>query len=113
MKESDNYIKLVTWSEEDGCYIGSIPGWLGNCCHGADEIEVYQELSAILDEWIEIYNKDQRSLPAATNRSYSGKFVLRTGADLHRTLALKALQGGESLNSYVVKKLQSVVRDSD
>lgn len=34
MKERDRYIKIVGWSDEDQCYIGSVPGWIGKCCHG-------------------------------------------------------------------------------
>ena len=34
MKERDRYLKIVEWSEEDQCYIGSVPGWIGKCCHG-------------------------------------------------------------------------------
>ncbi|HPR88104.1 MAG TPA: toxin-antitoxin system HicB family antitoxin [bacterium] len=113
MKESDRYIKIVEWSEEDGCYVGSVPGWIGKCCHGPDEIKVYQELTRILEEWIEIYRQDSRPLPAPTQRDYSGKFVLRTGPELHQALALKALHAGESLNNYVVKKLRSVIQDGN
>ena len=37
MKVADQYIKLVEWSEEDQCYVGSSPGFIGPCCHGKDE----------------------------------------------------------------------------
>ncbi len=33
MKKRDHYLKIVEWSEEDQCYVGSIPGWIGKCCH--------------------------------------------------------------------------------
>jgi predicted HicB family RNase H-like nuclease len=106
MKDRDRYLKIVEWSEEDGCYVGSVPGWIGKCCHGDDEAEVYRELCAIVDEWIEIYQKDGRPLPPPTSRDYSGKFLLRVGSDLHRMLAIRALADGESLNSFVVKSLK-------
>jgi predicted HicB family RNase H-like nuclease len=109
LKERDKYLKIVEWSEEDQCYIGSVPGWIGKCCHGNDEMKVYQELCEIVDEWIEIYEKDGQPLPPPTNKSYSGKFVLRTGSELHRALALKALYEGESLNSFIVKTLKEAV----
>lgn len=109
MKERDRYLKIVEWSEEDQCYIGSIPGWIGKCCHGSDEMKVYQELCIILNEWIKIYKKDGRDLPPPTNKRYSGKFVLRTGSDLHRLLVIRALNDGESLNNFIVKKLKKVV----
>jgi len=109
MKERDKYLKIVEWSDEDNCYIGSVPGWLGKVCHGESEIDVYTELCEIVDEWINIYKDDGRPLPAPTKKNYSGKFVLRTGPELHKLLALKALDNGESLNHYVVKKLKLLV----
>ena len=55
MKVNDRYLKIVEWSEEDNCYVGNVPGWLGKVCHGDDEISVYTELCTIVNEWIEIY----------------------------------------------------------
>ena len=34
------YLKVVEWSEEDGCYLGSAPPIIGHCCHGSSEAEV-------------------------------------------------------------------------
>jgi predicted HicB family RNase H-like nuclease len=110
MKPRDRYLKLVSWSIEDGCYVGSVPGWIDACCHGSDEAEVYRELCRVLDEWIEIYRKDGRPLPAPTNKRYSGRFVLRTGPEMHRALAVRALCEGESLNAFVVKSLKKSVQ---
>ena len=112
MKERDKYLKLVEWSEEDQCYVGSVPGWIGKCCHGNDETKVYRELCQIVDEWIETYKKDGYPLPSATaGKKYSGKFVLRTHPDLHQALAIRALNEGESLNNFVVKNLRRIVSD--
>jgi predicted HicB family RNase H-like nuclease len=112
MKSSDKYLKLVSWSEEDQFYVGSVPGWIGDCCHGDDEAAVYRDLCGIVNEWIAIYQKDGRPLPPPTNREYSGRFVLRTGPDMHRALAVRALGAGESLNSFVVKALRKSVGKS-
>lgn len=49
MKERDRYLKIVEWSEEDQCYIGSVPGWIGACCHGDNEEKVYHELCQIVE----------------------------------------------------------------
>ena len=37
---------------------------------------------------------------------YSGKFVLRTGPDLHQALSVRAMIEGESLNTFVIKTLK-------
>ena len=63
MKESSKYIKIVEWSEEDNCFVGSSPGLFLGGCHGDDELEVFEELQQIVDETIEIYLKEGRTLP--------------------------------------------------
>ena len=112
MRERDKYIKLVEWFEEDQCYIGSIPGWIGQCCHGQNEEEVYHELCQIIDEWIKIYQTDGMNLPNPTNKKFSGMFQLRLGSELHKILSLKAMQSGDSLNSFCIKAIkQSITSD--
>ena len=41
MKDSDRYVKIVEWSDEDQCYIGSSPGLFFGGCHGDDEQQVF------------------------------------------------------------------------
>ena len=107
MKRSDQYLKIVEWSEEDQCYVGTCPGLMMGGVHGNDEAKVYKELCAAVEEWIELYQKDGDVLPPATaGKEYSGKFVVRVGKELHQELALAALRRGESLNSLCVQMLR-------
>ncbi len=106
MKGSDRFLKIVEWSEEDGCYVGTCPGLMSGGVHGDIESEVYKELCEVVEEWIEIYKVDGEDLPKATaGKEYSGKFVLRVGKNIHKELAISALREGESLNSFCLKKL--------
>lgn len=110
MKKKDHYLKIVEWSEEDQCYVGSIPGWIGKCCHGDNEEDVYRQLCQILDEWIEIYENDNIPLPASiSGKKFSGKFQLRVDSDLHKALAIRAMQANESLNSFCGKILRKTI----
>src|SRR6187402_2116590 len=107
MKSNRQYVKLVEWSEEDQCFIGRVPGLALGGVHGRNESKVYEKLCNLVDEWIAIHAKDQAPLPPATaGKSYSGKFNLRVGEELHEKLTLESLKVGESLNSYVVKVLR-------
>jgi len=107
MKTSNHYLKIVEWSEEDQCYVGTCPGLMLGGVHGDDEAKVYKELCQAVEEWIEIYQEDKDPLPESTaGKEYSGKFVVRVGRDLHKALAIDALRHGESLNSYCVSKLR-------
>jgi predicted HicB family RNase H-like nuclease len=107
MKASDRYLKIVEWSDEDGCYVGTCPGLMLGGIHGDDEAKVYAELCQVAEEWIAIHEQDGAPLPPATaGRDYSGKFVVRVGKNLHRELAIHALRERVSLNSYCAKVLR-------
>lgn len=67
MKDSARCVKIVEWSEEDQCYVGSSPGLLYGGCHGDDEIEVFHELCRIVDEAIALYREDGKALPPTTS----------------------------------------------
>jgi predicted RNase H-like HicB family nuclease len=67
MKESARYVKIVEWSDEDGCYVGSSPGLLLGGCHGDDERLVFEELCRIVEETIELYHQDGKPLPPPTS----------------------------------------------
>ncbi len=87
-----------------------VPGCIGKCCHGDNEESVYRQLCQILDEWIEIYENDNIPLPTSiSGKKYSGKFQLRVDSDLHKTLAIKAMQANESLNSFCGKILRKTI----
>jgi predicted RNase H-like HicB family nuclease len=74
MKESARYVKIVEWSEEDQCYVGSAPGLINGGCHGSDEQAVFAELCQIVEEAIQIYKIDNKPLPPATSsHDYANK----------------------------------------
>ncbi|WP_435008968.1 hypothetical protein P12x_000218 [Tundrisphaera lichenicola] len=66
MTEAARHVKIVEWSEEDGAFVGQCPGIIGPCCHGMDEIEVYRELCRIVQDWVEIAQRDGKPLPPPT-----------------------------------------------
>jgi len=76
MKDSARYVKIVEWSEEDQCFVGSCPGLFYGGCHGNDENEVFVELCEIVGETIETYKKEGRALPPPTSgKDYANKMV--------------------------------------
>jgi predicted RNase H-like HicB family nuclease len=67
MKDSAKYVKIVEWSNEDQCYVGSAPGLVYGGCHGSDEKAVFGELCEIVEEAIVLYRADGKPLPPATS----------------------------------------------
>ena len=76
MRPSARYAKIVEWSEQDQCFVGSAPGLIFGGCHGDDERLVFDELCMIV-EAIALYQADGKSLPPAT-----------AGRDLANSIAL-------------------------
>ena len=76
MKESAKFVKIVEWSDEDQCFVGSCPGLIYGGCHGDDEKQVFEELCSVVEEVIAIYKKDKKSLPPPTaGRDYANKML--------------------------------------
>lgn len=67
MRDSARYVKIVEWSEEDQCYVGSAPGLIYGGCHGDDERQVFEELCQIVEEVVELFRTDGKLLPPATS----------------------------------------------
>ena len=66
VKQSARYVKIVEWSQDDGCYVGSCPELFLGGCHGTDERAVFAELCEIVDETIDLYHAEGKPLPPAT-----------------------------------------------
>jgi predicted RNase H-like HicB family nuclease len=66
MTNAAKYVKIVEWSDEDGAFVGQCPGVIGPCCHGDDEVAVYQTLCGIVTEWLELAVEEGRPLPPPT-----------------------------------------------
>ncbi|MFZ4849526.1 MAG: hypothetical protein ACOYL7_10390 [Caldilinea sp.] len=76
MTESARYVKIVEWSNEDQCFVGSCPGLFYGGCHGSDEKKVFAELCKIVEETIELYRQDGKSLPPTTaGKDYANKML--------------------------------------
>lgn len=66
MMDCDRYLKVVQWSEEDQCYVGTCPGFMFGGVHGDDQVEVYRELCEVVDDWIRTIREDGEPLPPST-----------------------------------------------
>lgn len=76
MTESARYVKIVEWSEEDQCFVGSCPGLSYGGCHGDDERAVFAELCEIVRETIELYKKSGKPLPPPTaGKDYANRML--------------------------------------
>ena len=59
-----NYPLSVRWSDEDQVFVGSIPGLIGECCHGDTPEEVMPQLKDIAEDLVTFLTGKSQSLPA-------------------------------------------------
>ena len=101
-------IKVVEWSEEDKCFVGSALPLVGPCCHGDNEADVYRQLCEIVEEWQRdggIRTRGGAASKLRADKKFGGRFMLRIDPNLHKALAIKAAREGRSLNAYVAERL--------
>ena len=67
MKIIDQYHKWIEWSDEDQVYIGRCPDLITGI-HGENPITLYKELCETLEEVIEQFQQDKRTLPPPSVR---------------------------------------------
>lgn len=101
-----HYVKIVEWSADDGCFVGTCPGLMFGGVHGDDEAKVYAELCQAAEEVIALLKEERHRLPPPTpKKKFNGKVLLRLDPAVHQRVALLAEANGESLNALVTRKL--------
>ena len=106
MVNYEHYTYRVTWSEEDGEYVGLcaefpslsyLDGARGAALDGI--VDIVRQVVADMTE-------NGEAVPEPLEeKSYSGKFQVRIPPHLHRLLAIQAAEEGVSLNRYISAKL--------
>ena len=104
--ENDRYTYRLTWSEDDGEYVGlcvEFPSlsWLSKTPEAA--LKGIRKL--VVDVVAELHTNSEAVPDPIACRSYSGKFMIRIPPDVHRRLAIIAAESGISLNRLASSKL--------
>ena len=78
MAKGDRYVKVVEWSDEDNCFIGSCPGLFYGGCRGDDATKVFVELCQIVEESIETLEAAGKPLPQPLSLHELGAVLQRS-----------------------------------
>lgn len=106
MRNDNHYTYRITWSPDDGEYVGlcaEFPGlsWLA----GSPEAALKGIRTVVAQVIKEMTSHGELIPEPLANRSYSGKFLVRVPPDIHRRLAIQAAEVGVSLNRLASAKL--------
>ena len=57
------FAKIVEWSEDQQCYVGSAPELIYGGWHGPAEVAVFDQLCQVVEDAVALYRLDGKSLP--------------------------------------------------
>jgi len=103
---NDHYTYRVTWSPEDQEFVATCAEFPSLSWLEADDIDALRGIKKLVSEVVEDMRASGEAAPEPiADRKYSGRFVVRTTAQIHRRLAVEAAEEKVSLNRYVNAKL--------
>lgn len=102
----EHYTYRVRWSAEDSAFVGTVAEF-GSLSWLADsQDEAFRGIRALVADVLDDMQATGEVAPEAfSDRSYSGKFMVRLAPEVHRRLALEAAEQNVSLNRLVATRL--------
>lgn len=104
-----NYNGSVEYSEEDECLYGKVVGLKSLISYEGASV---QELKKAFEEAVDEYLADCQERRLEPEQPYKGSFNVRISPDLHRRIAVYAIQHGKSLNSAVEEAIGNMVQSN-
>ena len=101
-----NYNGTVEYSKEDDCLFGKVVGVRSLLSYEGESIK---ELKADFQRVIDEYLADCGERNVEPEQPYKGTFNLRISPELHRNIALYAMEHGKSLNAAVEEAIGKMV----
>ena len=103
-----HYAYRVTWSEEDNEFVGLCAEFPSLSWLSAEQGEALAGVVSLVEQAVADMEAHGESVPEPLSRQkFSGKFMIRTLPEVHRRLAVQAMERGVSLNRLVNSRLQA------
>lgn len=103
------YQAKVEYSVEDGLVVGEVIGVRDSLNFHADTVDP-KAVEAMFHQCVDDYLDFCAELGVAPDKTYSGTFNVRVGAELHRLAEQEAVKRGVALNQLVVQALENEVK---
>lgn len=101
-----NYNGTVEYSKADNCLFGKVIGIKSLLSYeGSSVQELEQDFQNVIDEYLE----DCKEQDITPEQPYKGTFNVRISPELHRNIAIYAIERGKSLNAAVEEAIKNMV----
>ncbi len=100
--EYKGYVGSVEFSEADGVFFGKVIGIRALLSYeGTNATELVEDFHGVVDDYLELCEAENKE----PERAYKGSFNIRISPELHKQLAIRAMEAQTSLNSYIERAL--------
>ena len=101
-----NYNGTVEFSSDDNCLFGKVVGIKSLLSYEGQSIkELKEDFERTVDEYLE----DCQERGVAPEQPYKGSFNVRSSPDLHRNIAVYAIEHGKTLNAAVEEAIRNMI----
>jgi predicted HicB family RNase H-like nuclease len=101
-----NYNGTVEYSKEDKCLFGKVVGIKSLLSYEGESIsELEQDFQTVIDDYIN--DCDERGIEP--EQPFKGTFNIRINPDLHRNIAVYAIEHDKTLNSVVEEAIERMI----
>lgn len=101
-----NYNGTVEYSKEDRCLFGKVTGIKSLLSYEGDSVrELEKDFQNVIDEYL----RDCEEKGIEPEQPYKGTFNVRISPELHRIVAVYAMEHGKSLNAVVEEAIGNMV----
>ena len=106
MPDATHYTYRVAWSAEDGEHVATVAEFPSLSWLAPTPVEALAGLANVVRDVLADLAASGESIPEPlSERAYSGKFLVRVPAEVHRRLVLEAAEQHVSLNRLVSDRL--------
>jgi antitoxin HicB len=102
--EARSYPALMAWSDEDSCFVASVPALRGCMSHGESMEEAARNIADATESWLDAAEAAGIEIPDPPEGK-SGNIPLRMPRWLHELIAVRAEADGVSVNQWVTSVL--------
>jgi predicted RNase H-like HicB family nuclease len=106
MPDATHYTYRVSWSAEDGEYVATVAEFPSLSWLAPTQLEALSGIADVVRDTLTDLAASGEAIPEPlSERAYSGRFVVRVPAEVHRRLAREAAEQKVSLNRLVSDRL--------
>lgn len=106
MTQAEHYTYRVHWSPEDDAFVGTVAEFPSLSWVATDQLKAFRGIRQLVQDVLEDMSTVGEQVPQPlSEKTYSGKFVVRIPPEQHRQLAIEAAEQHVSLNRLAASRL--------